>query len=52
MNFKLQEFDTDIVVSRTANIHYFEFDNNYFTNEDSHNFCELFYVDKAKNKKC
>lgn len=48
MNFKLQEFNTDVVVSRIANIHYFEFDNNYFTTEDSHNFCELLYVDKGK----
>lgn len=47
MNFKLKEFETPIVVQRIANIHYFEFTNEYHTKRDYHNFCELVYVDKG-----
>lgn len=48
MNFKLNGIETPIVVSRIANIHYFEFTDKYHTEKDSHNFCELLYVDKGK----
>ncbi len=48
MQFKLNTFNTPIVVSRIANIHYFEFTNQYHTNNDSHHFCELVYVDKGE----
>ena len=47
MDFKLQDFSTPMVVTRVANIHYFEFANKYHTLENSHNFCELLYVDKG-----
>jgi len=48
MQFKLKAFNTPINVSRIANIHYFEFTNQYHTNDDSHHFCELVYVDKGE----
>ena len=47
MEFKLLEFDTPIAISRIANVHYFEFKNEYQTVDDSHNFCELLYVEKG-----
>ncbi len=48
MEFVLKNFKKDIVVSRLANIHYFEFTSNFHTIDDSHDFCELVYVDKGK----
>ncbi len=47
MDFKLQDFSTPMVVTRVANIHYFEFTNEYHTLENKHDFCELLYVDKG-----
>ncbi len=47
MEFKLQELETPLVVSRIANVHYFEFTSQYQTTDDSHNFCELLYVDNG-----
>ena len=47
MEFKLQEFATPLVITRIANVHYFEFTSEYQTIDDSHNFCELLYVDKG-----
>lgn len=47
MDFKLQKCKIQMNVSRIANIHYFEFTNEYHTDIDSHNFCELIYVDKG-----
>ena len=47
MEFKLQNFDTPLTVSRIANIHYFEFTKEYHTFNDAHSFCELLYVDKG-----
>lgn len=47
MNFKLQTFNTQISVTRLANVHYFEFTSHYHTKNDSHNFCELLFVDKG-----
>ncbi|MBQ4526757.1 MAG: helix-turn-helix transcriptional regulator [Clostridia bacterium] len=47
MKFDLQSFNVQINVSKIAYIHYFEFTNHYHTQNDSHNFCELLYVDKG-----
>lgn len=48
MEYKLKSFDLPLVVSHLANIHYFEFTARFHTAGDSHNFCELLYVDKGK----
>ncbi len=45
LEFKLKKFDIAIEVTRIANIHYFEFTKDYHTFGDSHEFCELVYVD-------
>ncbi len=47
MEFKLQELSSSLVVPRIANVHYFEFTSQYQTTDDSHNFCELLYVDNG-----
>ncbi|MBQ7040000.1 MAG: helix-turn-helix transcriptional regulator [Clostridia bacterium] len=47
MDFKLQNLDQPLVVTRIANTHYFEFTKEYHTYNDSHNFCELLYVDRG-----
>lgn len=47
MQYKLKDFNMPLCVSRIANIHYFEFTNLYHTKNDSHNFCELLYVDRG-----
>lgn len=52
MNFKLQKCKIQMNVTRIANIHYFEFTNEYQTQSDSHNFCELVYVDKGTLSVC
>ena len=48
MEFVLKNFKKEIIVSKLANVHYFEFTKNFHTKDDSHNFCELVYVDKGK----
>lgn len=48
MEFVLKNFKTEIKVNRLANVHYFEFTPNFHTTDDSHDFCELVYVDKGK----
>lgn len=48
MDFKLNNIEIPIVVSRIANIHYFELTDKYHTKKASHSFCELLYVDKGK----
>lgn len=48
MEFVLKNFKTEIKVTRLANLHYFEFTPSFHTTDDSHNFCELVYVDKGK----
>ena len=48
MEFVLKNFKKEIIVSRLANIHYFEFTKKFHTKNDSHDFCELVYVDKGK----
>lgn len=45
MEYKLKRFASVINVNRVANIHYFEFTNEYKTRSDSHPFAELVYVD-------
>lgn len=47
MKYILKKFNTPVIVSKIANIHYFEFTNEYYTREGSHNFCELVFVDKG-----
>ena len=47
MEYKLQQFDTPLRITRIANVHYFEFTRQYHTFDDAHNFCELLYVDKG-----
>lgn len=47
MEYKLKNFITPVTVSRIANLHYFEFINEYHTIDASHNFCELLYVDSG-----
>lgn len=48
MNYKLKNFDLPVNVTQIANIHYFEFTKQYHTKYDSHNFCELIYVDNGE----
>lgn len=45
MNYKLKKFNTDLNITRIANIHYFEFTSKYHTTKNSHPFNELVYVD-------
>jgi AraC-like DNA-binding protein len=47
MNFYLQDFILQLSVTRLANIHYFEFTNEYHTTLDSHDFYELIFIDKG-----
>ena len=47
MNYKLNQFDIQLNVTHLANVSYFEFTNNYHTNENSHPFRELLYVDSG-----
>lgn len=47
MNYTLKDFITPVIIPRIANLHYFEFSNQYHTVEDSHDFCELLYVDRG-----
>lgn len=47
MEYCLKTFQIDISVTRIANIHYFEFSDNYHTQMDAHNFPELIYVDNG-----
>ena len=45
--FKLKPFRIDIDIKKIANVHYFEFTNNYSTFKDKHPFKELVYVDSG-----
>ncbi len=47
MFFTLQPSIIQMDVSRIANLQYFEFTDDYHSNQDCHNFCELLYVDKG-----
>ena len=48
MEFVLKSFKTELKVTRLANLHYFEFTPSFHTTDDSHDFCELVYVDKGR----
>ena len=50
MDFVLQDFNIQLSVTRLANVHYFEFTSLYHTKDDSHDFCELLFVDKGSIK--
>lgn len=47
MYFTLQPSIIQMDVSRIAYLHYFEFTNDFHSAQDSHNFCELLYVDQG-----
>ncbi len=48
MEYILKDFNTPIIITRIANLHYFEFTNQYHTIPASHNFCELLYCDRGR----
>ncbi len=48
MEFNLKNFIMPVTVERIANLHYFEFINQYHTVDGFHNFCELLYVDRGE----
>ena len=48
MDFNLQKFDEPMRVTSLANIHYFEFTREFHSQENSHDFCEILYVDSGK----
>ena len=43
MEFKLKSIENVLEVCKIANVHFFEFENDYQTNEDSHSFSELLF---------
>lgn len=47
MQYVLKDFETAVSVSKIANIHCFEFTDQYKTHSDAHDFCELIYIDKG-----
>lgn len=47
MQYVLKDFETAVSVTQIANIHYFEFTDQYKTHSDAHDFCELIYIDKG-----
>lgn len=47
MEYKLKSFSYAISVTRIANLHYFEFTNEFYTSKGKHAFCELLYVDSG-----
>lgn len=47
VQYILKDFETAVSVKKIANIHYFEFTDQYKTHSDSHDFCELIYIDKG-----
>lgn len=47
MEYKLKRFCYAITISKIANLHYFEFTNQFHTEKESHAFCELLYVDSG-----
>ena len=48
MDFKLQKFNEPMKVTALANVHYFEFTKEFHSQENSHDFCEILYVDSGK----
>ena len=47
MQYILKDFESPLTVMKIANIHYFEFTDEYKTHADAHDFCELIYIDKG-----
>jgi hypothetical protein len=43
MEFKLQELNKTLSIPKIANVHFFEFEKNYSTQNDRHPFCELLF---------
>ena len=43
MEFKLKSIENVLEIPKIANVHFFEFENDYQTSEDSHSFCELLF---------
>lgn len=48
MEFILKGFKEELSVSALANVHYFELTKSLHTTDDSHDFCELVYVEKGE----
>lgn len=47
VEYKLKKFSYAISVSRIANLHYFEFTNQFHTEKGTHSFREMLYVDSG-----
>lgn len=47
LEYKLKRFSYAIKVTRIANLHYFEFTNQFHTSKGNHSFRELLYVDSG-----
>ena len=43
MEFKLKSIESVLSIPKIANVHFFEFENDYQTSEDSHSFSELLF---------
>lgn len=43
MKFNLKKINDVLLIPEIANVHFFEFEKNYSTKEDSHPFCELIF---------
>ena len=50
MKFVLKPFKTDIIISAIANVHFFEFSKQFYTEKDKHPFAELVYVESGELK--
>lgn len=48
MEFVLKELKNEISVGRIANVHFFEFEKNFFTDNDRHPFLELVFVSSGE----
>ena len=48
MEFVLKELKNAITVTRIANVHFFEFERDFYTENDRHPFCELVFVSRGE----
>ena len=48
MKYVLKQLEDEIIVTGIANLHFFEFPQNFYTNQDSHPFRELIFVSSGK----
>ena len=48
MEFVLKELNNAIAVTRIANVHFFEFEKDFYTENDRHPFCELVFVSRGE----